>query len=576
MVRRTLKSRHIPKAPLAAPWVLTRSDWACLLLVGLLSLWIRMRFPISALGHLVHDDQLFVQLAAEIGAGHWLGTYSNLTHAKGIGYPLFLAFNHLTGLPLKFSEHLLYLVAAGLFAGSAGQLVRSRLAVLTTFSLLAFLPSAWDAGIGGRVLREGLYVSQSLLLVALGMRCWLLAPEQARSQRRLWWQAAVLGLVGGWFWLTREEGVWLLPTLGVLMLYGAWGLHRARWPWRRIAAVMATPLLTATLVVGTVNTVNYAVYGVFRNNDFRSPDFLAGYGALTRIRHDHWQQFVPFPQDARERAYAMSAAARELRPYLDGAGGDMWRQLGCQAVGASPCPEILSAWFMWALRDAVAAAGHYGTAPSARDFYRRLAAEIDEGCRRRPGDCLPARATMLPPWNDSYVQGAAQASQRVFHTLATLGNIAPSVVPSQGPSSELALAKSVTNGPLAPSEANTARDAALRNRARMALARHLATAERAISSVGLPFALAAWALWSVAVLLRRRLPPAIWVAATALVAAVASRVVLLGLLDATSMPANNMQYLLPVVPLSLALPPVVFWGVARWFPSQRYKCNSPS
>ncbi|MFT3812626.1 MAG: hypothetical protein QM740_04520 [Acidovorax sp.] len=532
-----------------------------------------MRFPISALGQLTHDDQLFVRLAADIGAGHWLGAYNNLTHAKGIGYSLFLAFNHLTGLPLKFSEQLLYLVAAGLFAVSAGQLVRSRAAVLATFSLLAFLPSAWDAGIGGRVLREGVYVSQVLLLVALGIRCWLLPPEQPR---RLWWQGAVLGLVGGWFWLTREEGVWLLPTLGVLMLYGVWGLHRAQWPWRRIAAVMATPLLAATLVVGTVNTVNYAVYGVFRNNDFRSPDFLAGYGALTRLRHDHWQQFILFPRDARERAYAMSAAARELRPYLDGAGGDMWRQLGCQAVGASPCPEILSAWFMWALRDAVASAGHYDTALSARSFYRRLASEINAGCRQHPDDCLPARATLLPPWKDSYVQGVEQTSRRVFHTLATLGNIAPGVAPSQGPASELALVKSITNGPLAPSEANPAWDAALRNRVRMALARHLTTAERAISSIGLPLALAAWALWSVAVLLRRRVPPAIWVAATALAAAVASRVVLLGLLDATSMPADNMQYLLPVAPLSLALLPVVFWGMVRWFQSQKKQCNSPS
>lgn len=565
MAHRAITFQHGSNNDLAAPWVLTRPYEVCLLLVGLLSLWIRMRFPISALGYLVHDDQLFVRLAAEISTGHWLGAYDNLTHAKGVGYSLFLALNHFTGLPLKFSEHLLYLVAAGLFASSAGQLVRSRPAVLATFSLLAFLPAVWDANFGGRVLREGLYISQALLLVALGIRCWLLAPEQARSQRRLWWRGAMLGLVGGWFWVTREEGVWLLPSLGVLMLYGAWGLHRSQWSWRRITVVMAMPLLTASLVVGTVNTVNYAAYGVFRNNDFRSPDFLAGYGALTRIRHDHWQQFIPFPKDARERAYAMSAAARELRPYLDGAGGDMWRQLGCQAVGASPCPEILSAWFMWALRDAVAAAGHYGTAPSARDFYRQLATEIDEGCRRHPDACLPARATMLPPWNDNYVQGAAQAIQRVFYTLATLGKVGPNVAPSLGSATALALVTSVTNGSLAPSEANPAWDAALRNRVRMALAQYLTTAERAISSIGLPLALAAWALWSAAVLLRRCLPPAIWVVATALAAAVASRVALLGLLDATSMPANNMQYLLPVVPFSLALIPVVLWGVTRWF-----------
>ncbi len=46
---------------------------------------------------------------------------------------------------------------------------------------------------------------------------------------------------------------------------------------------------------------------------------------------------------------------------------------------------------MWALRDAVQAAGHYRTAVEARAFYRQLADEVDRACDAGE-DTLPAAA----------------------------------------------------------------------------------------------------------------------------------------------------------------------------------------
>jgi len=49
----------------------------------------------------------------------------------------------------------------------------------------------------------------------------------------------------------------------------------------------------------------------------------------------------------------------------------------------------------------------------------------------------------------------------------------------------------------------------------------------------------------------------------ALMAAIVTRVGLLGFLDATSIPSNNMLYLSPVVPMALSLVPCVPWlGIA--------------
>lgn len=532
------------------------------------SLWIRMAFPVGAFGSAMHDDQLFVRLAAEIGMGNWLGDYNNLTHAKGVGYPLFLLVNHVVGLPLKFSEHLLYLIAALFFAASVCRINQSRITGWLVFVVLAFTPVAWMAGASGRVMREGLYTPESLALLAFGFYCWVLPHTKPDGPVHLWssskdWTLLVgFGVVAGLFWLTREEGVWLVPSMLVMAVYSVWSVKRRRGEWRACAISLVAPATVAAMVVGAVNLANYAVYGVFRNNDFRSTDFQAGYGALARIQHQSWQRYVVFPKDAREKAYAMSAAARELRPFFEGPVGEQWRQIGCAQTGYSPCPEILSGWFMWALRDAVASAGHYKDAEAASSFYQRLADEIDQGCAQDASVCLPARATLVPPWREQYLRDTLLGTYWVYRTLTTFNMESPSLIASGGTSKQLKFFALVTNGPLAPTEGASQVEPHLvspRDKVRLLIANTVTEWQRAFISQGLSAAMLGWAVWMLAALIRKRLTAPL-VMAIALVAAVATRLVLLGFLEISAIPSNNLLYLTPAIPMALALPVVMGWA----------------
>lgn len=546
--------------------------WVALVAIAAGSLWLRMAFPISALGHSVYDDLLFARLASYIHAAHWLGPYDELTMAKGAAFSVFLALNEASRLPLALSQHLLYLAASLYFAFTMGAVFRSRSAVIVFFALLAVNPLFWNPDIGGRVVRENFYVSLSLLLVAQSVQAFVLerAPTPTGDWRAKRTLLLALGATTGIYWLTREEGVWLLPSILVAAVFGLFRLARSgrgdwRVIWKVIAGFVLVPSAACGLLVGAVNTANYVKYGVFRNNDFRSSDFQAAYGTLARISHAQWRPYVVFPRDAREHAYGASPAARVLRPHLEGVVGERWRKAGCEQTNTDPCPEILSGWFMWALRDAVAAAGYYRSASNAKGYYEDLAREINAACDDGSIPCGRRSDSLVPPWRPEYLQRWMASARAVFGTLFTLGDTMVRVKPSVGDPRSLALFSRVTNEALAsrqlcPDDPRRAAGATacIPDRLRLEIAQSLARFQSRASAFALPLALGAWPLCIAVSIIRRR-----WhlghVVAAALVAAVASRVALLSFLEATSIPSNNMLYLSPVTPLALALVPCILF-----------------
>lgn len=522
----------------------------------LLSIWLREVYqPLGVWA--TYDDVLFLRLAT---ASPWLGNYDALTLAKGAFFPIFIALNKALGLPLKLVEHVVYLLASIWMARMAAHAVGRHRVFFTVLLVLALSPLPWMSVGGLRITREPLYQSLTMALFASGA-AYLLS---SRMQPRL---GIVLGLLGGCYWLTREEGVWLLPALSILAVptlsRGISSLRQHQsLSWRQAIRMVGMPLAGFLLVVLTVNSINWLSYGVFRNNELRSGHFVTAYGALSRIKHDEWKRYVVFPLDARRRAYAVSPAARELAPYFESSLAENWimtsrgypQPWGC-AVQQEQCnDEILSGWFIWALRDAVAMAGHYGSAKAADAYYKRLAREINAACDRRAFPCHEPRNTLAPPWRGHYTRDTLKASGDVLMTLIRLNDGQVGVPSSPLTSEQAHYFKLTINSPVSgfdgedtTLEANHQHPEDLR----FELTRYIGLAYAYFSPL-----LAMVSLGSYVFLLFVRsrvkslcvLDNAILIL-TALLAAIFSRVGLLGFLEATSLPSNNMLYLLPVVPI---------------------------
>jgi hypothetical protein len=385
------------------------------------SLWIRAAIPIT-FGWSSVDDFLFARLAANLKAGNWLGAYDQFTLIKGMAYPAFIAAAAATHIPLKIAEHMAYLVAAAIACLIVQGFTRSRWLAFLLFIALALNPVLW-ADEFTRVLRDGLYISVALVLVPLAAMAFF-PREHAPPVASIALMTSV-GLVAGIFWMTREEGIWIAPAGMVLICIAAVREWRHVKGPRRVLRVPLRVVLRAApaafvfaAVVGGVAFENWKRYGVFEINEFKSQPFQAAYGSLLRIRHDNWRRYIEFPKDARERAYAVSPAARELYQELDGSSAEFWRKFGCDGES---CDEIRSGFFIWAFWSAVGRNGHYSSAGEARAFYRRLAAEINAACESERIPCLPQRSTLAPPFRWQYVSETIAAVPRIGQHLLALG-----------------------------------------------------------------------------------------------------------------------------------------------------------
>jgi hypothetical protein len=496
--------------------ILGRNVW---FLVGLacvgLKLWLVAAQPVVAIGPAGHDDRLYLELARHILHGEWLGPYSQFTLMKGPMYSVWIAATVLLRVPLPLADHLLYLAGCVAAVRALQPHVRPGWRSLVVFALLWWNPMTFELPVLGRILRQNLYTPEALLFFAA-----LIALETRRMagwRTRAAW-GLLLGVSGAGLWLTREETIWVVPSAILLMGAAVVASWRAGDRPVRLAATLGVAAASAALVVGGVCALNYRFYGWFGSVEFRDSRFVAAYGALQRVLPTRDVPNVPVTREAREMIYPASPAFAELKPYLEGRIGVNWAAASSPLTGRPKEErEIGGGWFMWALRDAVIAAGHSRNAADALRYYARVAAEVNAACDGGRLPAGPRRDTMAPRW-----RGSDWA--RFWHELpgyacyfAGFQGFSARPTASVGDASTLQLFRELVRWPLAPSAEAPELDRPQRQvdvwriRALESAGGVLCRLDAFLVAIGL----AAWLWLALATMLRRR-PDYLFVACTAL------------------------------------------------------------
>ncbi len=526
-------------------WLRSYSYRGTLLAVSLIKLWLVAGQSRPAFANAIHDDMLFVNLAASLVGGDWLGPFDQLTLAKGPMYPLWLAFCYSLSLPSYFMQHLLYMAAVLMFLKSVSPWVRGAPSRLLIYSLMLFNPASC-AFMAVHFKRETIYGSLSIMVVAglIGLYC----TTTYREIDLIKW-AGVLGVSLAAFWLTREEGPWIVPPATLLLAFACYRLVRLKPANRpRIIILYLMPLAIWSTAQLAVSLINYSKYQIFATNEIKSKAFRSAFGALNRVEHERWQRYNVVPRETRLRIYEVSPSFAELKPFLEGKLGKGWARHGRFLLQGSNEGEIAGGWFMWAFRASVQAAGHYQSGESAVRFYENLADEVNRACDEGRLKAGPRRASLVPPMGSEYLKPFIEAVPLSVPIIARFKGSEPlSALRSSGPESKIAVFREISGDRVAPgkNEPPLLHSQVRQNQIKNKILRYFWLFYSRVGGALAGLALLAYAVAGV-VNWRHPLRP-LFVINTALLAGIAAQIVIICLIHITSFPAVNVKYLSPAV-----------------------------
>ncbi len=342
----------------------------------------------------MQDDHTFLNLAHSLARGRWLGDYNQFTLIKGPFYSMWVAMIYRLGMPLLLAQQLFYIAACLVFIFSLRPLLLKPSFLFLIWGILLFNPMSYTDHAATRAIREGIYPALTIFIVAGAIG---VVTRYNRPIRAVVAWSILFGAALSAFWLTREEGIWILPFIFIIIGFTSVRIwQRKPMDWRRLFLACILPFIILMSAIGVVAGINKIHYGVFTTVEFKSKDFLSAYGALSRVKHAHFLPYVTVPKETREHIYIVSPAFAELKPFLEGAVGKAW--IANSRCEGGECADIGGGWFMWALRDAASAAGYHSKdALTAAHFYHRIAREINAACKDQRLDCEAERASLITP-----------------------------------------------------------------------------------------------------------------------------------------------------------------------------------
>jgi hypothetical protein len=359
-----------------------------------------------------HDYTNFLEHAKNILLGAWFGPYDVLTLIKGPGMPLYLAFIRELGLPLPTAHVLVYSIACGVACWAIRPMIRHGWVLGIAFIVLEFDPFTFGR-LAWMLNRSQLIDSLALLVAGCGVGAAVRAVSRPAVSAR--W-LALLGSAVAAIVLTREDTVWIVPSLLVFLVAYVWAIAATGVAMKRIrVALLLVPFGVYGLCVGTIMWINGAEYGWKTAVETTSPEFVSAYQSLTRIVVPSVDpRTYPAPEAARELAFRASPAAAELKPgFVEAA---RWKQTSCDL--AHLCDDVSAGWFLWYFREAVAVTGHYASGAVARAYYRRLSGELDAACDEGRLTCRHKNLSLAPPVRLSDIPAI------VWLTAKTIGHVA--------------------------------------------------------------------------------------------------------------------------------------------------------
>lgn len=367
-----------------------------------------------------HDDGMFASLAYSLAKGHWLGRYNDITLSKGVIGIIFIAFNYKLHINCLFATQLLYFVACLSFIKILKYFFKNKALLLLVYIILLFNPISYSDAVSF-VYRDGIYISFVLLLVSLTFEMFF---HYKSSFKKLIFYQIILGIIIASIWYTREETLWLIPYIILAFLVTTLFVVFDKTCFNKVKRILCLIGVPTFILLGytiTISTLNYVCYDRFVTNDFTSKEFKDAYGALTRIKPTNYLKRVPLNSYDRARLYELSPSFKELQEFLEGSESAKYRHDIYK--NGKRYRDFQEGFLYWAVREAVCMQGYCTDATSTKQYYERLASEINSLCDSKKIECLPKRSSLVAPFQDDLKEELIKDIPKAFTTQLNYENV---------------------------------------------------------------------------------------------------------------------------------------------------------
>lgn len=370
-------------------------DW--LVFISCLRCFVGYFVPLNILYNAPHDDFLFYRLANSITDFNWLGDYDQLVLLKGAGFPIFLSLSKFFYVPLRILEAAFLSFAAAYLVTSPIFKNFTDVSKFIIFVIIIFIPFQYTA-LDYRLLRDMIY--PWLLLIAMGSMARLILSNQ--SKKFMVFHGLILGTALGFFDITREEGIWVVPSfcfMCVLLFFTT-----KKFEFKRLLIPTCAVFVSFATILSLISVANFIKYDSSIRTEFRNGGFASGYGKLYRFRSKTDVRRASLSSEDWTRLFDVIPAAAPLKNYVTGPAYQGWVGTSCSAIRSQhpwennpDCDDVmLNGYLMMALKDGIYAAG-FRSPQSQSDLMTNIGIEIDRYCAENNNKCFPAAISMMPP-----------------------------------------------------------------------------------------------------------------------------------------------------------------------------------
>lgn len=379
--------------------------WCSIIGLGIIKQILVGALPLQAYADQGADDMLMIRLTDSIMDGNWLGEYNEMTLVKGCFFPLYLACINGVGLSFMSVSSLLYTVSCIIFCMGIWPLFKRKALVLVLYTILLFNPVSAAAWTFQRVYRNGLTLSQVLLIFGAIFAIYL---RRNREYKVLIPWAVLSGVTLIMLWHTREDGIWILPfvIVSTVVLIVLAYIQLKETKKKRVfvyrAIIYSLPLFFLFIGNYVIRTVNYMAYGVFSYNEINDGDFADAIKSIYSVKNNDIVPYVSVTREKIKRLYEISPTLNRIRPELETAMNEWDYNDRTRGDG-----EVEDGWFFWCFREAVKTAGYANNAQEAASFYADVSKEIEEAFDKENSKIVRQNvmpSAIMSPWRKTYLE----------------------------------------------------------------------------------------------------------------------------------------------------------------------------